>query len=669
MQKTIFQTVGYVYFFVFYFLIASSCTTNIIGSRAEVITNVGDGNVSFDQNFLITFTAPIDTTSVTTSSFFVVAASDDNSTCNPDLALEATVLCVSSTSCQLTPTVPLEVSSDYRLCLTNDIKFLESKIYGIFNGYEITFTTNDAVLESLSLSPSELSMNVEDTQQFTVTAIFDDETTQTITDDLVWSSSDESLVTITENGLATALALGEVDITVTQNETGFSASAVVSVDFPAGGVFRYTVGGTTSGLTGTVVLQINGGDDLTQNANGDFTFDTTIIDGEEYEVTVLTQPAGQTCTVFNGSGTVNGSNVQNVTVTCTNNNAVISVTGSPLTLETNGTTGTLTISNTSFTVTAINISSNFNNTALDGNVTETGNTCSSVAPQASCTLTYTPGSTVVSETDFVIQGSNTNTITGAIQIDSGITLDTVNPSSGSAAGGTGVTLTGVGVIDTISVTFGGIAATTVNVVNSTTVTAVAPAHVAGVVDVVITTPSGSATKTNAYTYVTTAVGQLAYGGTIACLNGGLNNLIAATTDNSTAIEWGGNGITTNTTSNTDGASNTATTVSALGTGLTYAAKLCNDYQVDSQGNTPCQPGNTCYNDWFLPAGNNLTTSGQLNCLYTNQVSIGGFASNNYWSSTENDNFSAQQQDFNSGIQSTATKDSSNRVRCVRAFTP
>jgi fructose/tagatose bisphosphate aldolase len=73
------------------------------------------------------------------------------------------------------------------------------------------------------------------------------------------------------------------------------------------------------------------------------------------------------------------------------------------------------------------------------------------------------------------------------------------------------------------VTFGGSAATSVNVVNSTTVTAVTPAHAAGAVDVVITTPSGSATDTNGYTYLTTAVGQSAYGGKIACLNGSLNN--------------------------------------------------------------------------------------------------------------------------------------------------
>lgn len=363
------------------------------------------------------------------------------------------------------------------------------------------------------------------------------------------------------------------------------------------------------------------------------------------------------------------SNLLHITQAGPITDATITVTGSPLTLTTNGPTGTLTINNTSLIVTATNITSNFTGTALDGNVTETGNTCASVAPQSSCTLTYTPGSTVVAQTSFPIQGSNTNAVTAAIQIDAGITIDTVSPSSGPASGGTGVTLTGSGFTGATSLTFGGTAATSLNVVSSTSVTAVTPAHATGAVDVVITTPSGSATKTNGFTYATTAVGQSAYGGTIACLNGGLNNLIAATADNSTGIQWGGFGTRTNARSTTDGATNTATIVIALGAGSTYAAGLCSNYEVDSQGNTPCESGNACYNDWFLPAGNNTGASGQLQCLYNNRTAIGGFASAFYWSSTELDEYSAWFLDFSGGGQSFDFKSSASRVRCARAFTP
>ena len=79
----------------------------------------------------------------------------------------------------------------------------------------------------------------------------------------------------------------------------------------------YTIGGTVSGLTGTgLVLQDNGGDNLAVSASGSFTFSTTVASGAAYSVTVLTQPAGQSCTVTNGSGTAS-ANVMNVQVACT----------------------------------------------------------------------------------------------------------------------------------------------------------------------------------------------------------------------------------------------------------------------------------------------------------------------------------------------------------------
>lgn len=356
--------------------------------------------------------------------------------------------------------------------------------------------------------------------------------------------------------------------------------------------------------------------------------------------------------------------------------AAVTLTGSPLTLTFNGPTGQLIINNMSTQLAATNIASNFSNTALDGNVMETGNTCANVPPGGSCTLTYTPGSAVVPQTNFTIQGTNTNALTATIAIQSGSTISAINPASGTASGGTGFILTGTGLIGATGITFGGLPATSVNVVNSSTVTGVTPAHAAGVVDVFIDTPAGSATLTNGYTYLATAIGQASGGGTIACLNGGLNNLITAS--DSTSIIWGGFGtaIGPGAQSNTDGASNTTNIVAVLGNngGIPYAAQLCANFEVDSQGNTPCQVGNTCYNDWFLPAGNNLTATGQLNCLFTNSVAIGGFLGD-YWSSTEvssNPNNGAWAQIFaiGNGIQFDGSKGSGGiKARCVRTFTP
>jgi hypothetical protein len=87
---------------------------------------------------------------------------------------------------------------------------------------------------------------------------------------------------------------------------------------PPGGTASYTVGGTVSGLTGTVVLQNNGGDNLSISANGAFTFAAALANSASYNVTVLTQPTGQTCSVGNGAGAVSGANVTNITIICIN---------------------------------------------------------------------------------------------------------------------------------------------------------------------------------------------------------------------------------------------------------------------------------------------------------------------------------------------------------------
>jgi len=81
-------------------------------------------------------------------------------------------------------------------------------------------------------------------------------------------------------------------------------------------IATYTIGGSVSGLTDAgLVLQNNGGDNLSVSANGSFTFATPVAQGGAYAVGVLAQPTGQTCTVTNGSGTAN-ADVTSVQVDC-----------------------------------------------------------------------------------------------------------------------------------------------------------------------------------------------------------------------------------------------------------------------------------------------------------------------------------------------------------------
>lgn len=80
----------------------------------------------------------------------------------------------------------------------------------------------------------------------------------------------------------------------------------------------------------------------------------------------------------------------------------------------------------------------------------------------------------------------------------------VDPDTGSTSGGTAVTITGRNFTSPASVTFDGIAATSIAVTSSTTITAVTPAHAAGLVTVAVSTGSGTDSEPYAFTYTTTA---------------------------------------------------------------------------------------------------------------------------------------------------------------------
>jgi formylglycine-generating enzyme required for sulfatase activity len=84
-------------------------------------------------------------------------------------------------------------------------------------------------------------------------------------------------------------------------------------------------------------------------------------------------------------------------------------------------------------------------------------------------------------------------------------LTSIAPASGPTSGGTQITLTGTNLSGATSVTVGGVAATSVTLVSPTTVTAITPAGTVGSCDISVATPYGTATLSNAFTYVVTAV--------------------------------------------------------------------------------------------------------------------------------------------------------------------
>jgi hypothetical protein len=127
----------------------------------------------------------------------------------------------------------------------------------------------------------------------------------------------------------------------------------------------------------------------------------------------------QDTAVASTSVVIQGSNTSQVGASIAVNAAPqvsLLITGSPLSLNAGGSAQSITVTNQSSTETATNIHSNFTGTALAGQVTESANTCTSVVPSASCTLTYTPGSNSVAQTAFSVAGDNTQTASAAIAI-------------------------------------------------------------------------------------------------------------------------------------------------------------------------------------------------------------------------------------------------------------
>lgn len=79
-------------------------------------------------------------------------------------------------------------------------------------------------------------------------------------------------------------------------------------------------------------------------------------------------------------------------------------------------------------------------------------------------------------------------------------LPGVAPSSGPSAGGTSVTLTGIGFTGATSVTFGDLEAPSLVVVSDTEATVVTPSSPPGAVDVPVTTPYRTETLPNGFTF-------------------------------------------------------------------------------------------------------------------------------------------------------------------------
>jgi hypothetical protein len=119
----------------------------------------------------------------------------------------------------------------------------------------------------------------------------------------------------------------------------------ISLIAACGGSGKASIGGSVAGLGPglSLTLQDNGTDTIAVSANQSFAFPTSLASGAAFNVTVLTQPSGETCSVAGGTGVVDSiaDDVTNITISCATTSSVGGVVsglapGTSLTLLNNG---------------------------------------------------------------------------------------------------------------------------------------------------------------------------------------------------------------------------------------------------------------------------------------------------------------------------------------------
>src|SRR5262249_30670493 len=94
---------------------------------------------------------------------------------------------------------------------------------------------------------------------------------------------------------------------------GAADVASVVVDCASG---TFTIGGLVSGVEGPFTVSLNDGMPLKLSANGNFAFPVAVSSGEMYDVKIVTQPQGQTCTLMKGTGSVGMADVRDIQISC-----------------------------------------------------------------------------------------------------------------------------------------------------------------------------------------------------------------------------------------------------------------------------------------------------------------------------------------------------------------
>jgi Lactonase, 7-bladed beta-propeller len=174
----------------------------------------------------------------------------------------------------------------------------------------------------------------------------------------------------------------------------------------------HAIGGTVTGVSGTLVLEDNGRDDVTITADGPFKFPLPIPSGSSYSVTTKSAAGtqSQACTFTNATGIVGDGDVSNVTVVCKVNvslqAAVSGLSGTGLVLRNtvDGENVTVSANGTSRFTTGIANGDSYNVTVI----------AQPTNPSQTCVVANGAGTASAGSTVSVTCTTNTYTVSGVV---------------------------------------------------------------------------------------------------------------------------------------------------------------------------------------------------------------------------------------------------------------